>query len=947
MMAMLELGPEQWGEVKRLFGAALELPAVERAGLIDRIEDETVRKEVRSLLEHLEAGETMGEAPYHGADEQRIGTRVGPYRIESILGHGGMGAVYRAARDDGEFHQVVAIKLVRAAAESPETMQRFRQERQILARLSHPNIARLLDGGSTDQGVPYLVMEFIAGEPITVWCRQRELDIDHRLRLWNDVCSAVDYANKHAVVHRDLKPGNILVTDEGVPKLLDFGIAKMVGDEGPGAGGTVGLRLMTPEYAAPEQVLGEPVTAAVDVYALGLCLYELLTGKKAQDVADLSPATVERVVCREEPPSPAQLNPQLAGDLDNIVRMAIRKEPGRRYASVGDLGGDIRRYLDGRPVSARPDTVSYRTSKFLKRNRTSAVAVAAAILVAGMGVAYRLATPARPRVLRVNQLTQSGHVLPSRIAADDRYVYFVEGTPGREVVERLPVEGGVKEDLYGPYKEVNVADVSRDGSRLLLEINDISGKPLNPLWEGAARRGGALRRVGNFESRCAAFSPVPPSRIAVCGLQSVFEVNRDGGGLCKVRDTAGVPNSLRWSPPSVGSVLRFALWNDENHKASLWEAESGGGNPHPLFEHWLQSSKAGSIDEGVWGNGGRYYFFRSYGSGGFNIWATREGSAWLGRKESTPTLIHSTPARIDQLAASPEGKYAFFVSYQVRTELARYDARYDDGRGEFRPFLAGVPARYISFSADGRWIAYTSTPGDILWRSRPDGSEATRLTPPGMRAYTPNWSPDGSMIAFGAFVPGRGPAAYTIPLGGGMPQRIGDEHARFTQPRFSPDGTKVLLLDTLRSKRGGSNYKLTILDWKTRATTSLTNLSGAEGAVWLADGRHVVVFGGREARRIDIVTGEQSVLVAQCGSHLGYRSSRGDFIYYQAVDQPRQPIFRVASSGGRPEQVASAGSIPQSDPTLYEFVGLDPTDAPMVSIQRSNSDLYSLELDLP
>jgi len=932
---MRDLGPDQWGEVRRLFGAALELTAEERTGFIDGIEDETVRQEVGSLLKHLEASETTGETPYHGADEQRIGTRVGPYRIESILGHGGMGAVYRAARDDGEFQQVVAIKLVRAAAQSPETMQRFRQERQILARLSHPNIARLLDGGSTDQGVPYLVMEFIAGEPITVWCRQRKLDIDGRLGLWIDVCNAVDFANKHAVVHRDLKPGNILVTAEGVPKLLDFGIAKIVSDEGPTAGRTVaGLRVMTPEYAAPEQVLGEPVTAAADVYALGLCLYELLTGKPAQSVTDLSPATVERVVCREEPPSPATLRPELSGDLDNIVRMAIRKEPERRYASAGDLGGDIRRYLDGRPVTARPDTISYRASKFLKRNRTAAVAVAAAVLVAGLGVAYRLATPASPRVLRVNQLTQSGHVLPERIAADDRYVYFVEGTQGKDVVARVPVEGGAKQDLYGPCKGVGIQDVSRDGSRLLLDIRDPLDKGAAPLWEGATS-GGALRRVGNIESRCAAFSPVL-SRIAFCGMQSVFEVDLDGSGLRRVLDVSGRPDGLRWSPPSVGSVLRFSVWNGENHKATLWEADSGRGNAHALFQDWLQSSKAGSIDVGVWGNGGRYYFFRSYGGGGFNIWATRRGPAWLGRKESAPTLIHSTPARIEALAASPRGNYAFFVSDQARTELARYDG----GRGEFRPFLAGVPARYISFSKDGQWIAYTSTPGDILWRSRADGSETMRLTPPGMHAYTPNWSPDGLVIAFAAFLPGQGPGAYTIASGGGTPQRIGDEHSMFAQPRFSPDGTKVLLLSP-------SAPKLTILDWKTKATTSLTNPGGAEGAVWLADGRHVVVFAGHEARRIDIGTGEQSVVVAQCRSHLGYRSSRGDFIYYQAVDQSGQPIFRVSSRGGRPQRVASAGSIPQSDPTIYEFVGLDPTDAPMVSIHRSNSDLYSLELDLP
>lgn len=523
-------------------------------------------------------------------------------------------------------------------------------------------------------------------------------------------------------------------------------------------------------------------------------------------------------------------------------------------------------------------------------------------------------------------------MLPARIAADDKHVYFIDGTPGREVVERLPVEGGVKQDLYGPFSQVDIADVSRDGSRLLLNTADVSSEGLVPLSEGAAG-GGSLRPVGNIESRCAAYSPVP-NKIAFCGLQSVFEVNRDGGSLRKVLDTAAMPNSLRFSPPSAGSALRFSLWSDVKHNATLWEADSGGGNVHPLFEHWLQSSKAGSIDAGVWGNGGRYYFFRSYGNGGFNIWATRRGPAWLGRKESAPMLIYSTPARIDSLAASPEGKYSFFVSFQARTEMARYD----DRRREFQPFLAGVAARYISFSKDGRWIAYTSTPGDILWRSRPDGSEAMRLTPPGMHAYTPNWSPDGSVIAIAVFVPGRGPGAYTIPSGGGTPQTLGD--GQFGQPRFSPDGTKVLLL-------GGSRAKLTILDWKSKATTSFNNLSGAEGAVWLADGRHVVVFTGSEARKIDIVTGGPSVLVTQCRSHLGYRSARADFIYYQVPDQPGSPIFRVSSHGGRPERVASAGNIPQSDPTLFEFVGLDPTDAPMISILRSNSDLFSLELELP
>jgi len=937
---MPELGPEQWAAVRRLFAAALERPEEERVRFLEAESgDEAVRREALSLLGYHRAGETLGAESGTGPDHRLLGKRLGAYRIESIIGHGGMGAVYRAARDDGEFQQTVAIKLVRAAAQSPETLQRFRQERQILARLAHPNIACLLDGGSTEEGVPFLVMEFIEGEKITDWCDHRKLNAEQRLRLFLDICDAIEFAHSNSVLHRDLKPGNILVTAGGVPKLIDFGIAKMVSGEGIKTESTAaGMRIMTPEYAAPEQVMGERLTTAADVYALGLCLYELLTGKRAQEIDELSPGTVARVVCQMEPPPPAKLKPDLTGDPDNIIRMAIRKEPERRYASAGDLGGDIRRYLDGRPVTARPDTISYRASKFLKRNRTAAVAVAAAVLVAGLGVAYRLATPASPRVLRVNQLTQSGHVATKRgIAADDKYVYFVEGTPGREAVARVPVTGGAQQHLYGPYQEVGIDDVSRDGSRLLLNIGshveDLQ-EQANPLWEGPTS-GGALRRVGNIDARCAAFS-TDLNRIALCGVRSISEVNRDGSGSRKVLDTAGRLGNLRWSPPGIGSALRFDVWKDGGHQVALWEADSGGGNAHPLFADWVKSAKPGSIDGGVWGNGGRYYFFRSYRGEGFNIWATRRSPALLGRKESAPTLLHSTPARIDKLAASPEGKYVFFVSYQERGELARYDA----GRGEFRPYLPGVSARFVSFSKDGQWIGYTSTPGDILWRSRTDGSEPVRLSPPGIRAYTPNWSPDGSVIAFMAFVPGQGPRAYTVAASGGVPQRIGDEHTRFGTPQFSPDGTKVLL-------GVAGEEKLAILDWKTKAVAWLPNPGGYGWAIWLADRQHLVEFGAEEAVRIDVATGQRTVLVEKCRSNGGYLSSGGDFIYYQVVDQPGQPIFRVPARGGPPERVTSFGSVLQSDPSRYELVGLDPSDAPIASIHRTNSDLYSLELELP
>jgi len=317
---MPPLDPQPWAEVERLFELAWDLLPEERAAFLEReCHDDHVRREVASLLEHAGVGMASADAAIAAAasameceadpDLRWIGAHFGAYRVDSIVGHGGMGAVYRASRDDPEFHQQVAIKLLRAAAQSPSTLQRFKRERQILARLQHPNIARLLDGGSTPDGVPYLVMEFVEGEAITAWCERHAPKLEQRLRLFLQVCEAVEFAHCRMVVHRDLKPGNILVTGDGAPKLLDFGIAKMlVPDPSIPDATATGTQVMTPEYASPEQVRGDPVSPAVDVYALGLILYELLTGEKAQKMPDSTPSTMARVVCQTEPAAPAAVN---------------------------------------------------------------------------------------------------------------------------------------------------------------------------------------------------------------------------------------------------------------------------------------------------------------------------------------------------------------------------------------------------------------------------------------------------------------------------------------------------------------------------------------------------------------------------------------------------------------------------------------------------------------
>jgi serine/threonine-protein kinase len=348
--------------------------------------------------------------------------RIGPYRVIREIGRGGMGTVYLAARDDDQYQKRVAIKVVRGL-DSAAVVRHFRRERQILAGLEHPNIARLLDGGTTDDGLPYLVMQHVEGLPVDRFCDEHKLDVRERLELFRGVCAAVQHAHRNLVVHRDIKPANVLVTTDGAPKLLDFGIAKILNPDIAADVATATGLSMTPDYASPEQARGAPITTATDVYSLGVVLYELLTGHRPYRLKSREPLAVLKAICEEEPEKPStavtrdeageptggaapprtaetvsrtregtpeRLRRRLRGDLDNIVMMALRKEPQRRYGSVEALSEDIRRYLEGLPVEAHKPTAWYRGSKFVRRHALG-VAAAAAFVVLVVGFAVSMA----------------------------------------------------------------------------------------------------------------------------------------------------------------------------------------------------------------------------------------------------------------------------------------------------------------------------------------------------------------------------------------------------------------------------------------------------------------------------------------------------------------------------------------------------------------------------
>jgi len=390
--------PERWQLIKDVFERTLAIPAPERDAYLTSAcgADAELRREVDSLMAShevaasgfLDSPWTPPATPLTPGAGAAIGTgsRVGPYLLRERLGRGGMGDVFAAVRADGQYEQRVAVKVIRTGLSSPEVLERFRAERQILAGLDHPNIARLLDGGTTDASDPYFVMELVDGAPIDAFCRDHQSSVRGRLTLFLQVCSAVQSAHQRLVIHRDLKPGNILVTRDGVPKLLDFGIAKMLDPLGNTRETT--LRPLTLEYASPEQVRGEPVSTASDVYALGVVLYQLLTGRLPYaPEGDTSAALAEAI--RHSDPSAVPR--ELRGDVEVILLKALRKEPDKRYASVEQFADDIRRHLNGLPVSARTGTWSYTAGKFVRRHRAGVAAAALVLvtLVAGIVVTAR------------------------------------------------------------------------------------------------------------------------------------------------------------------------------------------------------------------------------------------------------------------------------------------------------------------------------------------------------------------------------------------------------------------------------------------------------------------------------------------------------------------------------------------------------------------------------
>jgi serine/threonine protein kinase/Tol biopolymer transport system component len=547
------MNSERWRQIKEVLDVSLGMAPGEREEYLTRTceGDPALREEVESLIEaHEEAGDLFEIPPLPEPADPLLGARIGPYEVVENIGSGGMGAVYRAVRADDVFRKEVAIKVVRRGLDHEQLIRRFRHERQILASLEHPNIASLLDGGTTPDGRPYFVMEYIRGKPIDVFCDENRLSIHEGLELFLAVCAAVQFAHERGVIHRDIKPGNILITRGGIAKLLDFGVAKILNPE-IGVSSTdsimTALRPMTPEYASPEQLHGRPVTAASDVYSLGIVLCELLAGRRPYPQTSPLPQEMVLEIELADPTPPSRLpgvkesqRRQLAGDLDHIVLMAVGREPEKRYPSVGQLAEDIRRHLAGLPVMARGGSLPYRAAKLVQRHKTPAVAVAAAIALSAVLIIATIfwdrGTGSAPpsRITPFTSLV--GNETQASFSPDGKKIVFVwsgEDHKNPDIYVK-PLAGGAPLRLTSdPAEEVSPA-WSPDGTRVAFLRASVNGTSIlsvsaaggPPAWIAdicPSRFEAMGRRLdwspdGKFLAAADKNSPVDPFRIVLIGV---------------------------------------------------------------------------------------------------------------------------------------------------------------------------------------------------------------------------------------------------------------------------------------------------------------------------------------------------------------------------------------------------------------------------------------------
>ncbi len=835
-----------WEKINELFHRALELSKAEREEFLrDNCDDNSMRDELKEMLaahesdaDFLEASAFNAGLEFIAAPQNFSGERVGAYQIIGELGRGGMGVVYQAVRADGAFERRVAIKLLPRSIVSEQLAARFGRERQILANLNHPFIARLFDGGETVDGTPYFVMELVRGDSIVEFCRKRNLSIDERLKLFLKVSEAVDYAHAQGIVHRDLKPSNILIADDGTPKLLDFGIAKFLSNDSIGDTAT-GFSFLTPEYTSPEQVSGRKITEQTDVYSLGVILYELLTDARPYKFENRSPAGIVSGICESEPKRPSTIGgnrttrpadrpPKTDGqtengiskDLDSIVLKSLRKDTVRRYASVAEFSADIENYLQNLPVKARPNSVFYRTGKSIKRNRTATLLTALLTVFAGISV-FSLLPKQTAKVYAASVFETDEAVKLTNLPATEEFLQF--SADGKNVIfvsnHQLYSVGVDGKNLNGVKTDQSTLRIveSPDGKRYAFAMKDgiyISDKNFAApekisecsagrfSWSPDAKRivfgCGKNSKTNIFIADISAknerqltdshfcsdpvFAPDGKRIAFTCetgedrnpGLE-IYAINEDGTNKIRLTDDTAGDRLPVWSPD--GKHLIFTSDRSGSDEIYMMNADDGA-------DVWRVTFSRGSSDEAAWSRDGKFIAFRS----------DRDGSESVYAINIEPKILAEKSFDEYEAAFSPDGNSIAFASNRHgQGQIFRREA---DGKNLRQITWGNSANNFPRYSPDGAKIAFGSNRDglDELYLMNADGTNQIRLTERDAPSLHPAWSFDGRQIAFVKIVE-ENKEIFTLDLFSGKETRLTFDKKNDDFPSFTPDGKIVFFSD--------------------------------------------------------------------------------------------------------------------------------------------------------
>ncbi len=871
---------------------------------------------------------------------------ISHYRILDQLGYGGMGVVYKA--EDTRLGRFVALKFLPDDFRNDRSsLTRFQLEARAASALNHPNICTIYDVGE-EGGLAFIAMEYLDGESLKHLVDGSPLDIGRLLNVAIDVCDGLEAAHASGVIHRDIKLANIFVTNRGVAKILDFGLAMMRSEKsvaataGPatragehGLTDGTGSALGTAAYMSPEQAMGKDLDERTDLFSFGVVLYSLATGQ--QPFAGEQTGSVLFHILRDVPEEPVTLNADIPEELAEIISKCLQKDRERRYQHAWEINADLRKLrqsrltLTGGTASAVKSAEGGTERSLSRRVPASRWSIILAILVVAGGGLFSLAWLRSQKEIVLTNYTQLSHdgEMKTLVGGDATNLYMSLGTFTSQGIATMPISGGDPVRLAMPPPRKFPLDVSPDGQELLVaEYPGPAADLPGSLWR-VPLRGGPAKRVGNLEVTDATWS-ANGKNLVYSTMGDLYLARSDGEGAHRIAAFSGLIQRPELSPD--GTKVRFTWWNLVNNDRSLWEVSSEGKGLRQLFPEWKTPS---FNSDGNWTADGKYYLFHSNGQ----IWALSERTGLLNREASKPVQLTYSPLTLGSPLSSPDGTKLFVVGRTERGELTRYS----ESDKTFKPYLSGISAESVAFSKDGNWIVYVTFPEGTLWKCRADGSERVRISAPPMTALNPRWSPDGKQIAFWGAIRGAGNAIYFVDAKGGRPERLASEKSLLqAEPNWSPDGKQILF----EEKTPEGIHSLRMLDVRTRRSTLLEGSLGYTSPRWSPDGRYIVAMmkGALNLNLYDFETRKWTRLIDM---PVGFPSWSKDGRWVYFVRYPADPaVMRIRVSDKKLEQVAD----------LRDFVatgwwgiwlGLDGTDTPLMLRDAGTQDVYSLDWNVP